>query len=297
MEYHPVNNSTSNSTTKSIDYPPPTSHPQVIPPVRKVLKYLSEEQIKYYDETGILIVPSEAAWTPEEQKLLLNSVNIMNDWPDTAGKWMKYYERKRNSDGTIITPEEKILCRIENFAQYNPGLDYILNNPKLIGMASELFGETAILYKEKINYKLPGGDGFAPHQDVAAGWWMYGQTLHISCLVCVDEATEANGCLEVSLGEHKNGLLGEPWKEVPNEITQRLKWQSAPTKPGDIIFFDSFVPHRSGPNFTNKSRRVLYATYSKASEGDFRDRYYADKRVSYPPDIERDPNQKYEYKI
>ena len=39
-------------------------------------------------------------------------------------------------------------------------------------MCSDLFAEQAIIYKEKVNYKLPGGAGFAPHQDVAAGWWM-----------------------------------------------------------------------------------------------------------------------------
>jgi len=293
-------NNTSNGTTetkKVEEYPPPTVHPCVIPPVRKNVQFLTEQQLKQYDETGILIIPSDQMWTPQEMKLLLASVNMMNDWQDAPGKYMKYYEKKRSPDGTVLTPEEKILCRIENFTQYNPGLDYVLAHPKLVGMATELFGEQAILYKEKINYKLPGGDGFAPHQDVAAGWWMYGQTLHLSCLVCIDEATEANGCLEVSMGEHKNGLLGDPWKEVPNDVVQRLKWVSCPTKPGDIIFFDSFVPHKSGPNFTNNSRRVLYATYAKASEGDFRERYYADKRLSYPPDCERDPTQKYEYKI
>ena len=42
---------------------------------------------------------------------------------------------------------------------------------------------------------------------------------------------------------------------------------------------------------------VLYVTYAKASEGDLRERYYSDKRASFPPDCERDPNKKYEYKI
>lgn len=300
MEYHPVVQDDAANGVESkpkVEYPPPTCYPVPIPPVRKNLKHLTADQVKTFDDTGVLVLKSEEVWTPEEKKLLLASVNIMDDWPDAAGKYMKYYEKKRNADCSIAQPEEKILCRIENFTQYNPGLDFILTGPKLLGMTTELFGEPAILYKEKINYKLSGGDGFAPHQDVAAGWWMYGQTLHISCLVCVDEATLENGCLEVSLAEHKNGLLGAPWKEVPLEIVNKLKWEAAPTKPGDVIFFDSFVPHKSAPNFTSRSRRVLYATYSKEGEGDYRERYYADKRISYPPDVERDPTQKYEYKI
>jgi len=299
MEYHPVNN-TSNGTTetkKVEEYPPPTVHPCVIPPVRKNVQFLTEQQLKQYDETGILIIPSDQMWTPQEMKLLLASVNMMNDWQDAPGKYMKYYEKKRSPDGTVLTPEEKILCRIENFTQYNPGLDYVLAHPKLVGMATELFGEQAILYKEKINYKLPGGDGFAPHQDVAAGWWMYGQTLHLSCLVCIDPATVENGCLEVVRAAHLGGMMSEDWHELPESVYTKLKFEHVPTQPGDVLFFDSYVPHRSAPNNTDKSRRLLYLTYAKAAEGDWRERYYADKRASYPPDCEREPGKVYQYKV
>jgi hypothetical protein len=236
-------------------------------------------------------------------------------------------------------------------------------------MCSDLFAEQAIMYKEKVNYKLPGGAGFAPHQDVAAGWWMvrttqtlaqrspaqvaddcapdrghpatvtdggvhrteswagagaarvesriapphlyfplflpplfflfcqYKQTLHISCLVSIDAATEANGCLEVVAGRHTDGMLSDEWKEIPAETVSRFEWKPVPTEPGDVLFFDSYVPHRSAPNQTDAARRVLYVTYTKASEGDFRDRYYADKRVAFPPDCEREPGKNYEYKI
>jgi len=70
-----------------------------------------------------------------------------------------------------------------------------------------------------------------------------------------------------------------------------------PARPGDVAFFDSYVPHRSGPNLTAKPRRVLYVTYNRASEGDHRLRYYADKRKSYPPDCEREPGKQYVYKV
>jgi ectoine hydroxylase-related dioxygenase (phytanoyl-CoA dioxygenase family) len=68
-------------------------------------------------------------------------------------------------------------------------------------------------------------------------------------------------------------------------------------QPGDAVFFDSYAPHRSLPNTTDKARRVLYITFNGASEGDHRAQYYADKRKSYPPDIERDPNKTYSFKV
>jgi len=268
------------------------THPPI--PKRDAQKCLrlTPEQLASYDRDGYLLLKAKDVWTPAELKLIISSVDQMGDWPDKAGYWMKYYEANRNDPAA-----PKILCRIENFTQYNPGLEYTLNGGKLSDMATDLFNETSIMYKEKVNYKLPGGAGFAPHQDIAAGWWMYNQSIHISCLVSIDPATEANGCLEVVSGKHMDGMMSDDWKEIPEETVQKMKWEMVPTEPGDVLFFDSYVPHRSAPNNTDKSRRVLYVTYAKASEGDLRERYYSDKRASFPPDCERDPNKKYEYKI
>lgn len=253
---------------------------------------LTREQIQSYDRDGFLLIKAKDVWTAAERKLIGASVDLMADWPEKPGHYMKYFEPNLH-DPT----GPKLLCRMENFAQYNPGLDFILAGEKLPSMCSDLFNSPSIMYKEKINYKLPGSAGFAPHQDVAAGWWLYQQTLHISCLVSIDAATEANGCLEVVAGKHIEGMMSDEWKEIPAEKVAKMDWQSVPTEPGDVLFFDSYVPHRSAPNSTNSPRRVLYATYAKASEGDWRSRYYADKRAAFPPDCEREPGKKYEYKI
>lgn len=44
-------------------------------------------------------------------------------------------------------------------------------------------------------------------------------------------------------------------------------------------------------------RRIFYATYNRLSEGDVRARYYADKRRSYPPDIEREAGEEYVFRV
>jgi len=271
-------------------------------------KWLTAAHLKEFEETGCLFIRADQIWTPEEKKALIDGSNLMDNWPEAAGKWMKYFEKSSKKtepskkcdsekSGTDCMQPERLIQRIENFCQYNPLLNSILNGQKLLGMLSELFGELAVLYKEKINYKMPGGSGFAPHQDVLAGWWMYGQTLHISTLITVDQATQANGALEVVLGQHRSGRLAPDWKEIPDETVKKLDWKLMPTQPGDVLFFDSYVPHRSAPNHTDRPRRVLYATYAKLSEGDWREKYYADKRKSFPPDVEREPGKVYEYKI
>ena len=40
-------------------------------------------------------------------------------------------------------------------------------------VVNELMGEESVLFKDKINYKYPGGEGFQPHQDITAGWGNY----------------------------------------------------------------------------------------------------------------------------
>lgn len=264
---------------------------------------LSAEQVEAFHRDGFIFVPAEQMWTEDELKALISSVNEMDSWPEKAGHWMKYFEKNLNFGQAGHEQEsERILQRIENFLQYNSSLNHLVNESRFLGMIAQLFGgEEALMYKEKINYKLPGGDGFKPHQDVAAGWWMYGQSLHISALIAIDEATPKNGALELVRGEHKKGMLSGEWKELPQDLCdqweQEKRWEMFPTKPGDVVFFDSFVPHRSGPNYTQQARRIIYATYAKKSEGDWRTRYYADKRKSFPPDIEREAGKEYQYKV
>src|SRR5262249_22043049 len=114
----------------------------------------------------------------------------------------------------------------------------------LIAWAGALLSGKAVLFKDKINFKLPGGGGFAPHQDQQAGWSVYAP-LFLTVMVSVDPSNVENGCLEIAAGRHKEGLIGEEWRPLERE---GLALKPVPTEPGDVIFFDSFVPHASGPN-------------------------------------------------
>jgi hypothetical protein len=48
---------------------------------------------------------------------------------------------------------------------------------------------------------------------------------------------------------------------------------------------------------SNVRRRVLYVTYNLAADGDHRVSYFADKRASFPPDIERTPGVEYRFRV
>jgi ectoine hydroxylase-related dioxygenase (phytanoyl-CoA dioxygenase family) len=87
------------------------------------------------------------------------------------------------------------------------------------------------------------------------------------------------------------------WRPLDEDEMERIEFIACPAQPGDVVFFDAFTPHRSEPNMTASPRRVLYVTYNRLSEGDHRQRYYADKRKNYPPDCEREPGKKYEFRV
>lgn len=181
----------------------------------------------------------------------------------------------------------RMLSRVEEFIPYHPALASKLLGAEIQGLMSELMGESAILFKEKINFKLPGGKGFPPHQDAPA-FTPFGQNYHITGMISVDATTPENGCLELVRGRHREGMLScEDDGSLTKSVVDALFWETVTTQPGDLLLFDSYVPHRSGPNLTQGPRRAYYITFNRLSEGDRRAKYYQDKRENFPTEIER----------
>ena len=247
---------------------------------------LSAAELADFKRDGYVIV--KGMFDAEDMARITLWTDEVTAFPETLGRHMVYYE------DSLLQSKKRVLSRIENFCPYHNRFNELLTSGPVLRAISDLFGELAVLFKDKINYKMPGGDGFKAHQDVQAGWDHYAP-LHITTLISIDEATQHNGFLEVAPGAHDRGLLGDHWKPLEDDID--LGYVSCPTQPGDAVFFDSFVPHRSGANLSATSRRILYLTYNRASEGDHRMQYYIDKRASYPPDIERDPNKDYVFRV
>lgn len=250
--------------------------------------YFTDDQLAAFARDGYVVV--RGLYDDAAMAEITSWTEDMQGRAETAGEWMKYF------DDSLTAPGERVLNRVENFCPYHQGFDTLLNHGELPARVGELFGETAVMFKEKINFKMPGGVGFEPHQDIQAGWDSYAAR-HITALVCVDAATTENGCLEVAAGHHRRGIVGESWTPMAGDDLDGVDFVSLPTEPGDTVFFDSYTPHQSAPNLTDASRRVLYVTYNKLSDGDHRAKYYADKRLSYPPDIEREPGREYVFRV
>lgn len=241
---------------------------------------LSDATIAQYREDGYVLCKD--LLSNEERKNIVKWTDEIQGWPEAKGKWMEYFEM---SNG------KRILCRTENFLDYHQPLKQLIT-VKLNQAASQLFGEDTVLFKEKINFKLPGGSGFKPHQDAPA-WVTFNQTRHLTAMVAVDAADESNGCLWMVKGEHLKGTYPHPNGALEEELCATWKWHPLHVAVGDIAFFDSYTPHRSYDNKSSRPRRVYYLTYNPVVDGDYRLAYYEDKRRAFPPEIEREPGKDY----
>ncbi len=184
-------------------------------------------------------------------------------WAEDGGPGLHHFEQ--TDDGPRI-------ARSEDFTPYHPGLRALITEGAVPFWVGELFGEPALLFKEKCNYKYPGGGGFAPHQDAAAYRFV---DHHISVMVPLDPATVESGCLYVAPGHVHGKLPTDGRGRIEEAAAEALDWRPAEVFPGDLLLFDSYAPHRSDP------RRALYLTYNAASAGDFRAAYYADKNAEF----------------
>lgn len=234
---------------------------------------------------GYLVV--HGFFSPAETSTLVELTGEIASAPEVVGGQMVYHE------DSLLVPGRRVVQRIEDFCSYNPAMDEVARAGALSRWLSVLMSGETVLFKDKINFKYPGGDGFKAHQDQQAGWTTYAPVF-VTALVTIDAATIENGCLEIATAPRVHGLIGAEWTPLSEEA---LGLVPVPTQPGDVIFFDSYVPHASKPNLTDGARRVLYLTYNMAEAGDHRRRYFDEKRAAFPPDIERAPGSSYVFRV
>jgi hypothetical protein len=229
---------------------------------RRHVSQLDQEDIEQFRETGWLVL----------HDVLTISPATLTTWVDEVARWidggpgLHYQEQSR---------EGPRLCRSEDFTPFHAGLFQLLREGVVPQITSDLLGEPAVLYKEKINYKLPGGAGYSPHQDAPAYLFV---ERHISCMIPVDPSTRENGALEVVSGFHHEILLQDEKGCIDPSVVDQLDWQLVELNPGDVVWFHSKTPHRSGANRSVAPRRALYPTYNALSEGDLREQYYREKQ-------------------
>ena len=217
---------------------------------------LNINQKNFYKKNGYLHISN--LFTKKDLKKLNKYIQEIKDFREQKGRYMIYFDKIKHKN---------VLTRTENFLKYHKKIAQLLSIKRVSSLVDQLLENKSVLFKDKINWKYPNANGFEPHQDAQVWEYLYPKIKSfISMTISIDKTNKKNGCLEVVGGEHKKGLFGSNKSAIKKELVKSFSWKKIPTLPGDIIFFDSYTPHRSGKNLSKKPRRMIYLTYNAKKE-------------------------------
>lgn len=234
------------------------------------------------------------------QVLTQRAGELLAELADSGESLSDFY--KRNGDELIVVPEIDDLLKVCRY-EYISGCSEAINTqivPKLKQYIEELTGSEFLLFKDKCNAKNPGG-AFDPHQDVIA-YDQFKPAYHVTAAIFLDDATVENGCLHFpenyleDVADLDFPLTDTPLGKLPvlasydggpgngnirQEICDKICWNLVPAKRGDVVLFDSYVPHYSEKNNSDKTRRAMFFTFNAAADGNYYQDYYAMKRNEF----------------
>jgi len=150
---------------------------------------------------------------------------------------------------------------------------------RLVEGAESLLGKPAYHWHSKLSMKAPHSAGrWDWHQDYP--YWYEEGCLSpdmLTCMIAVDGATRANGCVNVVPGSHRYGRidhvkLGASSGCDPKRL-ELIQRKSPPVpvemSPGDACFFHCNLLHASPGNSTDLPRTLLHCTYNAIDNSPF----------------------------
>lgn len=229
---------------------------------------LTPDQIAAYHRDGFIILPgvfsAEAAALQQDAERLMTLTPLMDN-NNIRCRWQDNVE----------TGE----CRFDCFdpvIDISPVCERVARSPLLTEMASQLYGEPAHLFKDKLIFKPSGAKGYDMHQDFIS-FEGFPESF-MTVIVAIDPSDATSGATEVFPGYHQQGYLSPRdgmYHQLDESKVDRSKGVTLDLQPGDVAFFSGFTPHCSAPNKSEHSRRLLYLSYSAERDGgDLRASHY-----------------------
>lgn len=235
---------------------------------------ISNSKIKYFENYGFLKLNN--FYTNKEISSFKNEVDILKE--SKSKKIAKYYQLN-------LRGNKNDLHRIEYFYSYSKVLKNLIDSKKVANLLFSLTKKKYILFKEKINIKPANSREDRLHQDVQGDWIKYSKNF-ITLLISLVKTNNKNGNLIIDIsGFNKDQIRGKMFEVLKSKQLKKPKFKSQSTKPGDILLFNGFTPHKSTKNLTNKSRDQIYITYCETKNKDTRQRYFKEKFSNCPPNI------------
>lgn len=144
-------------------------------------------------------------------------------------------------------------------------LGYLLDERLRQGLVS-LLGTEPFAVQTMMYFKPSGARGQALHQDQR-----YLRVQPGTCMaawLALDDTDEENGCLQVVPGTQEMDLLCPITSDRSKSFTKETvpvppghEVRDLPMRAGDVVFFNGQLIHGSGPNRSERFRRILVGHY------------------------------------
>lgn len=174
--------------------------------------------------------------------------------------------------------EVTVRDRYDPVTDFSPLFRELAMDPRLEAIAERVLGGTPVRFKDRLILKSSGTAGYDLHRD-----WPYWEFLGIppdefaSLMLSVDATDAANGAIEVFPGLHRSELpaAADDPRDLDPSAVEGHPARLASTEAGDVLVLHPMAPHRSAPNLSGGSRRILTYVFTLSSNADARGRYYA----------------------
>jgi ectoine hydroxylase-related dioxygenase (phytanoyl-CoA dioxygenase family) len=220
----------------------------------------------------VSITPTQIRNFHDEGFLVLESVLPAGDLAVLRGVCERLIdERDREMDGLgvdMLDLDHRGRRYFLHAYDTSPAVRRFLLSDLMAEIAHAVLGDTVYLFNEQYVVKAAErGMRFAWHQD--SGFIGYEHPPYLTCWIALDDVTETNGT--VYLLPYSRAGTRDVVEHVHDEQTNDMVGYSGPD-PGDpvvvpagsVVAFSSTALHRSGPNTTDRMRRVYVAQYSPA---------------------------------
>ncbi|MBX3443976.1 MAG: phytanoyl-CoA dioxygenase family protein [Planctomyces sp.] len=231
------------------------------------------EDIARFQQAGFVIVRN--LLVPEEAELLGRIARADKRLAESA------YGRQ-DSSGAVVTLAVRNELGDDLYST-------IASSRRVVDAMSAFLDGEVYHYHHKLILKEPRfGGAWEWHQDY--GYWYHNGCLLPdmgSCLIAIDRATRANGCLQVLRGSHAMGRIdhGRTGDQTGADLErveaarQRYELVHVELEPGDAVLFHANLLHRSDQNHSDDPRWALICCYNTRRN----DPYKAGRHPNYSP--------------
>ena len=230
---------------------------------------LSVEERAFYDANGYVLKKGlfSCDWIAKvEQEIEGLHERMAKETPEGVGISWEEFE-----DGNL----PKRIRQLMHSELVSSRLNWALRSDGMLDIIEDLIGADISLFHSKLLMKAArDGTAIPWHQDYAYWKREDNRPLMVNCQLAIDGADDENGCIQFVPGSHTWGLQEHERAQtsfgvfLPGHYCDREDAVAVEMVPGDGVFFSALTIHGSGPNHSDRDRRMNTFAYNVTGNSD-----------------------------